>query len=488
MFHNIARFCRVLPLLAAAFLLAIATPGAAETVDLSPRPGAAPSMRVTVNFEAGGSALIRVSGNGEATSTVANNSAGAAAAAPVPVNEQTQLPVSVTATLVYDERILTPSATGSASVPPRLPLAVRYYTQAEATIKVDKGGLSPRLAESRRTIVVENQPVRPMLYSPAGPIPREELDLIDVIGNSAVVDRLLPTRPVAQGESWKTDANAMAALLTFDHVSVCEVESVLEEFNASFAKIRAAGVVHGTADGTPTEQEVRAVALFDRRLGRIARLNIAAREKRSIGAATPGLDAVAKLQIKLEPAPADSPLTDNVIASAARSRRAANDVLLEVPAMGLRLVHDRDWFLTAQNRQAITLRRLAAGEVVGQVTLTSLPPKSPAQTSLEQFQSDVVRSLGQNFGEMVAARQWLTPRRYYTYGVVARGSVQEVPIEWHYYLVAQDTGHRISAATTVEGAKAAQLGQADRQLVESLELFPPVVNGTQASAATPVTK
>jgi hypothetical protein len=365
---------------------------------------------------------------------------------------------------------------------------VRQYLQAEATIKIDKGGLAPRLADSRRTIVVENQPGRPVLFTPAGPIPREELDLVDMIGNSAVIDRLLPTTPVAQGDSWKLTTETMAAILTFDHVSVCEVEGVLEEFNAAFAKIRAAGVVHGTSDGTPTEQEVRMVALFDRKMGRIARLNIAAREKRSIGAATPGLDAVAKLQIKLEPAPADSPLTDNVIASAARARRAASDVLLEVPGMGFRMVHDRSWFLTAQSRQAVTLRHLKNGEVLGQVTLTSLPPKSPAQSSLEQFQSDVSRSLGKNFGEMVSGRQWLTQRRYYTYGVVARGQVQEVPIEWRYYLVAEDTGYRISVATTIEGAKASQLGQTDRQLVEALELFPPVASTTQANAGAAMTK
>jgi hypothetical protein len=163
-------------------------------------------------------------------------------------------------------------------------------------------------------------------------------------------------------------------------------------------------------------------------------------------------------------------------------------VLLEVPGMGFRLVHDRSWFLTAQNRQSVTLRHLDAVDVLGQVTLTSLPPKSPGQSSLEQFQSDVVRSLGQNFGEMVSSRQWLTPRRYYTYGVIARGQVQEVPIEWRYYLVAEDTGHRISVATTIEGAKATQISQADRQLVEALELFPPVVNATQANAAMPMTK
>ena len=41
----------------------------------------------------------------------------------------------------------------------------------------------------------------------------------------------------------------MGPLLTLDTVALCEVQSVLDSCNASFAKIRLAGVVHGTADG-----------------------------------------------------------------------------------------------------------------------------------------------------------------------------------------------------------------------------------------------
>jgi hypothetical protein len=499
MLRNIARVCPILILSA----LITAPAWGDETVDLTPRYQPGQTMRVSIDFQAGGNALVRVAANGDpsgATGSTGANPAPGATAAP---NAETQLPVSVAATLQYDERLLAPSrsgatgsasasaglgATGSASAP-GTPLAVRYYNQAEATIKVDKGGVAPRLADTRRTIVVEQAPTRPMLYSPAGPIPREELDLVDVLGNSTVLDQLLPTKPVAQGDSWPSDPNTMAALLTFDTVSVCEMQSVLEEFNASFAKIRVAGVVHGTADGTPTEQEIRAVALFDRRLGRIARLNIATREKRSIGAATPGLDAVAKLQIKLEPAPADTKLTDAAIAAATRTRRPANDVLLEVPGMGIRLVHDRQWYLTAQNRQSVTLRRLVQGEVVGQCTINALPQKSPGQQGpLEQFQRDVVQSLGPNFGEMVSAGQWLTARRHYCYGVIARGAVQEVPIEWHHYLLANDTGHRVSVAVTIQGGQAERLAQADRAVVEALELFPPVQTPVQASAPTPTTK
>ena len=150
-----------------------------------------------------------------------------------------------------------------------------------------------------------------MAFCPDGPLSREQLDLIDVVGDSYSINRLLPKQPVADGESWANDASVMGPLLTFDTVAVCEVQSVLDEFNANFAKVRLAGDVQGTADGAATEQEVRGVYLFDRKLRRITRLNLAVREKRSIGGATPGLDAVAKVQIKIDPIETSAHLTMN---------------------------------------------------------------------------------------------------------------------------------------------------------------------------------
>ena len=60
-------------------------------------------------------------------------------------------------------------------------------------------------------------------------------------------------------------------------------------------------------------------------------------------------------------------------------------------------------------------------------------------------------------------------------------------VEWHYYLVTQDTGRRASVAVTMEGPKAAQLAQADRMLVEAIELFRPTPE-TQAQAGAPTVK
>src|SRR4051794_8354404 len=256
-----------------------------ERIDLTPGNETGQLTHVSIQLEAGGHNLIPAQQQTQSRDEKA------------PAAEQKQ-PISVAAKLAYDEKRLTPdtaaAATGSA-------LAVRYYDEAEAVIKVNESGRTPKLPEDMRIIIVEQGQQRPMAYCSEGPLSREQLDLVDVVGDSICINRLLPKQPVAEGETWTNDATAIGPLLTFDTVAVCEVQCILDEFNASFAKVRLSGDVHGTADGAATQQEVRGVYLFDRRLRRITRLNLAIREKRSIGGATPGIDAVAKLQVKIDP-------------------------------------------------------------------------------------------------------------------------------------------------------------------------------------------
>jgi hypothetical protein len=283
----------------------------------------------------------------------------------------------------------------------------------------------------------------------------------------------------------------MAALLTLDSVAVCEVQSVLEEFNSSFAKVRVAGVVHGTADGAATEQEIRGVFLFDRRERRIARFNLAVQEKRAIGGATPGLDAVAKLQIKVEPLESCPELGGGKLAAQPHAGRGdALDLLYDAPTLGYQFPHDRKWFVTSEGREELTLRRVDGTEVVAQCTVLALPPKSAGrQTTLEQFQKDVMYSLGKDGGELVRTRQWQNSHEHYCYEVVVRGSVEDMPVEWRYYLVARESGHRVSLAVTIEAPLVDRVGAADRALVERLKLYPPMPAAQTAGRTVPnVTK
>lgn len=445
---------------------------AADSIDLTGQAATGQLLRVAIDIEVGGHALVRAPAQADKAEEK---------------QPEQKLPISVTAKIRYDEQ---PVAEFTEGLADGTPLAVRYYDCAEAVLKVDNSGLTPKLDDDRRLIVVSSHAEHPSLTLPEGELTREQLDLINVVGDSISLNCLLPNKTVSADESWSNDATVMGALLTLDSVAVCEVKSVLESHNDSFAKIRLAGTVHGTADGAATEHEVRAVYLFDRRTQRVSRMNLAVRERRSIGGATPGLDAVAKLQISVQPLERSENLNDATVEEVLASSRArSRDLLFESPALGVRFKHDRHWFVTGEQRESVTLRRVDQGDLIAQCTLSALPEKSAGrQTTLEQFQKDVTYSLGKNFGEMVSSRQWQNKAGLYCYELVVRGLVDEVPVEWHYYLLAPESGERVSAAITLEKPMVDRVGQADRELIESLEIFPRAPVQTAAQPTKSQTK
>jgi hypothetical protein len=63
--------------------------------------------------------------------------------------------------------------------------------------------------------------------------------------------------------------------------------------------------------------------------------------------------------------------------------------------------------------------------------------------------------------------------------------VDDVPVEWHYYLVAPESGPRVSAAFTIDGQMGDRLGNADRVLVNAIELVPVANKVANTPATTP---
>jgi len=448
-------------LLAAIAAVPISAADAPSTgpIDLAPQIAPTDLAEVTLDLTAGGTLRVRQQSGRSA--------------------ETQDLPMSASATLRYDEHRFTPAAGNRAT------RSARQYHQAEAVLKVEPGGKTPKLSDDRRLIVVENvalsQPTdgpgaaqRLFFSSPRGRLSREELDLVDVMSDSLAVDLLLPERPVANGDTWANDATALAALLSLDSVAHCEVKSVLDKHNADFALARLAGSVVGLADGAATEIDLRGVYLFDRRLRRITRLNLAVKENRSIGAATPGVDSVAKLRLNIKPIETSECLTPDLVASLRTPAKPPSTLLeLAAPDQGYRIIHDRGWYITSTEREATTLRRVVGSDLVAHATITKLPAKSEGrQTTLEEFERDIRYALGKNFGQLVSSRQWTNAFGHHCLEVVVRGAAEDVPVEWHNYLVFPESGHRVSVVVTIDGQMVSHLAAADRQLVNAIQLVP----------------
>jgi hypothetical protein len=430
---------------------------ASSTYDLRPQPKPGEVVRVEAQLEVGGEVKLAEQGKARA------------------------LKMSVAGKVVYDEKSLSVRRTGATDGA----RSVRYYRDAQAVIKIDEGGIEPKLRDDRRFVVADEAEGRATLFSPAGPLTREELDLIDLPANSLLVDRLLPDHPVRLGDHWDHADALVGELLGLDAVSQNDTRSELKEVTGNRARLELTGRVLGAVGGVATEIEVKAKYRFDFNERRVTGLGLLVKEKRAIGHVNTGLDVVAKLQMALAPAEGDA-LSDKNLAGLSLEPRLEL-VALECPAPNkkFRIYHGRDWHLMTDAGDTLALRYLRRGELVAQCNVSSLADVEPGkEPSLATFQHDLERSLGESFERYIEASESTTSTGHRIYRIVAEGHVSDLPIQWHYFLVADRAGRLAVFAFTVESELVERLGDADEALVSTIEFAPAPVAGKPTQAAS----
>jgi len=424
----------------------------AEKLSLRPTHRAGEQSRVEIALQVGGDVKLVTDGNAK------------------------NLPMSVVANIKYEEHVL---ALNRAGFPNR---SLRHYDEARAVIKVDKGGEKPSLQPGHSLIAVDkSDSSSAVLYCPGGPLAREELDLIEVPGNTLVIDQLLPTEPLGLGDSWKLKDQALADLLALEAVSWTDVEGMLASVADGMAHVSAAGNVSGAVGGVSTEIELKIKYRFDLKTRRIAYLALLIKEKRSVGHVGPGLDTVAKVILTIQPISGSARLT------AAALQQVPEKVTPELSQLSyasqggkFRFKHDRRWYLTSDDAKLSIWRMLDRGELVAQCNMSALSG-SKKPITLAEFQRDVQTSLGKNFGQFVKASQSTNDAGYTVLRLVVHGTVSQLPIEWIYYLIHDENGQGVSLAFTFEQDLAPRFADADRSLVSGLR----IAEAANSTAARP---
>lgn len=473
---------RHLPPTVIAVVVALSTAGrlsAAESAspgyDLTARamPGAVAAL--TTTLEVGGELLVP-------NEKGAENGAEKGA--------QTKLPLSVVANLAFTEQLLEWSPDSAAAA-----RSLRQYTVAEATIKTDETSVQRTLPADRLLVAAELSDSGFALRGLQSPLSRDQYDLVDMVGNTLAFDRLLPGRTLREGEGWDHDAEAIGMLLGMDHVAICEVRSVVTGEDHRQVQIRMAGTVHGTVDGAATEMELRAAYLYHLDRGRVTKMNLAIKERRKPGEVSPGLDVVAKLAATVAPVPADKlPAFDSqtLKAAAKLSRAELRQLAMDAPQRGYRFRYDLGWFVTAQHRELLSLRLLDEGDFLAHCNVTTAPPR-PADKplALPEFEAEVCKSLGDKVGKVAAATEWKTPTGHRCLAVFVDGTIKgaeglddDVAVQWRYYNLSAPGLSQATISVTVEQAVLERFADADRPLVDSLELIAAPTKTAAAGGAT----
>ena len=394
------------------------------------------------------------------------------------------VPMRVTGQLAYDEKRL---ATGM--LPAHQPRSLRYYDTAEATMQIAKSKLTPRLSDDRRYIAVECGSQGQILFSPQGPLTRDELDLVSPPASSLLVDGLLPSEPVDLNKKWPIDHDLLAALLGLDAVGASDVKAHLTEVTNRSAKFELSGIVEGAIDGVSTEMEIKAKFRLNRKRRAIDWFAMVLREKRAIGHAAPGVEAVARVQMKISPIESSPQLEQAGDMEKITLDEHPELALLRysAPLARIQFLYDRRWHIMGEESDRLAMRYIDRGELLAQCNVAVLPKQAAGKRiSLEDFQAEIRKALGENFGQFVNARESADEQGRAVYRVVVRGRASDLPVEWIYRLVADRNGNQVVFVITAEEAVVDHIAGADEKLVAQVRFVEPKIDA--AARPTPAAK
>lgn len=385
--------------------------------------------------------------------------------------KEQRVKVSVGANFVYEEKtLLLPVDVGGPAS------SIRYYRTADGEVKAEDDRYRPTLRKDRRLIAVRTDGADVTVFSPQGPLILDELDLVDVLGNSLLLDRLLPIESVTPGNPWKHSDDLMAALLGLDSITASNVQSELTEVNAGIARFEMSGQIDGREGGTKTEVELKGKYHFDLNSKRVIWFGLLVAQDRSTDHVEGGLDVVARLQMKITP---NTPSEHLSAAAMAGFSPDLTDQLMrleyESAVGGWRLAMDRRWLVVGERQGRAVLQFLDRGDRLAQCQVSPSATANTTQVTLAAFQEDVAGALGGKFKAFVNASQRHSEADYRVYRVVAEGETEGVPMQWIYYLVTDSHGHQAAVAFVLEKKLLDAFGQADGELVATLRLAEPKV-------------
>ena len=359
--------------------------------------------------------------------------------------------------------------------------AVRWVVQAAAAINgevrptasVLRPGLSLLVAER-----AENEGAV-VVVSPAGPMTRAELELVQGLGDPLTLADFLPREPVAKGSKWKLPESAAICLSAYDTLKSAALEAVLDQLEETTARVRLKGEIQGMALGGRGTITCEGFLDFDRKQGLVTRLEVSRVESRQAGPVEAGLDVKSTLTLLRRPARLIPELNDASLANLAPDVSPQRRLLQLVSPDGkYNLLHDRQWHTYWDDPKLVVLKRLDKGKVVAQCNLAVGPSAGKGKhQDLTQFRDDLRRSLKQRFVQFLGAGEVDgDPAGGYRYKVGVQGREGEIGVLWNYYLVASPEGDQLLATFTLAEEDAADFGAQDQGMIGSLQWYNPPVD------------
>jgi hypothetical protein len=356
--------------------------------------------------------------------------------------------------------------------------AIRWVNQAAAAINGEVRPMSSLLRPELSLLVAQRDGDQGavLVVSPAGPLTRSELELVEGLGDPLELADFLPAQEVAKGRSWKLPIGAANALSGYDVVKSCTLEATLERVDEVAARVRIAGDVEGSVLGGAGTISCEGFYTFDRKSSLIERLEVNRAEKRQAGPVEAGLDVKSTLSVIRRRVPLPPELGDAALANVSLDASPQRQLLQLIAASGkYTLLHDRQWHTYWDDPKLTVLKRIENGQVVAQCNLASGPSAGKGRhQDLNQFRDDIRGSLKEKFIQFLGAGEVDGhPAGGFRYKVGVQGREGDLGVLWDYYLIANPEGDQLLATFTLAAQDVKDFGDQDLEMIGSLEWTTP---------------
>ena len=386
-----------------------------------------------------------------------------------PGREPVKLGLSATAEHEFPERVL---VAGTAGLVEKV---ARVYETARATIVAGKDRTERTLRDRQRLFVCQRHKDQSLVYCPAGPLLRSELELTSEHFDTLSLAGLLPSKAVAVGDTWKVANGTVQALCNFEGLAEQDLTCKLEEANDKAARVSVSGKVSGIDLGALVKLTVTASYRFDLAAGRLVGLEWKQKDDRDQGPASPASTVEATTVLTRAAIAQPASLSDVALVPVPDSFEPPAPMLnldYQDPKGRFELLYARPWHIVGQTDEHLVMRLLDHGDFVAQVTVAPWPTAEKGKAvSAEEFKQAMGRTPGWQAERELQAGEVPTERGRKIYRLACHGHLDGVEVMQTFYHVASADGRQAVLTFTMTPKQAEHLGTRDLSLVGSLD-FP----------------
>ncbi|MBQ2822007.1 MAG: hypothetical protein IJF17_10555 [Thermoguttaceae bacterium] len=315
-------------------------------------------------------------------------------------------------------------------------LGAWYFLENNTNIKIENTESKPVLDLNQPLIGVDIKNTLINFFRPDGFLERSELDVINVQGNTLLVDYILPKRKVKIGESWKQSPDTMGMLLQMDLVFNLDIQTTLTEVKKNIAILDTAGWIEGSYEGNTSKIDVTGKAYFDLNRGRIVWFGLVIQEKRTAGFIAPGMDVTAKVQYQIKPLTTSEKLNDQTVSKITFDETKYGMILCRDPGKAWKVVMTTDWEPLSMNEYQSSFRLLREGELVAQCSIAKIQnTKGTLGLKPEDYAQNIKEMLKDGFDSILDIKTMKIDEETEAVRVDVAAKYENLPLRMIYYLI-----------------------------------------------------